>query len=245
MMKTFLTACGKCECVVAVSNSIRNLIENGITRQIDVIHNGIDQDKFKPVGEEEKGHLRSRLGLPPNKRVILSVGFLSEIKGLLTLIKAFLNSALSQSDVLVLLGNGPLRKKCSRLAAGKSNIRMVGFVENVKDYLGAADIFVSASLTEGCPNAVMEALACGLPVVLSDIPAHREILAFNERAGLVFATKDTASLSKILSKSQDEDYSQQSSAARSIIINHLNARNMSSKYQILYQQLYDKYHQAT
>jgi glycosyltransferase involved in cell wall biosynthesis len=237
MMKTFLRACGKCERTVAVSNSIRNLTENGALRKIDVIHNGIDRDKFKPVDKEEKKRLRSRLGLPPDKHVFVSVGFLSENKGLPTLIEAFNKSQENRSDVLILLGNGPLREKSSRLAAGKSDIRPVGFVENVGDYLGAADVYVSASLTEGCPNAVMEAMACGLPVILSDIPAHREILDFDKRAGLLFPTKDIDSLSNAFSKCLDSDYAEKSRAALNVIDNHLNAEKMSRKYQELYAEL--------
>ena len=237
MMKTFLRACGKFERTVAVSNSIRNLTENGTLRHIDIIHNGIDRDKFKPVNEEEKKRLRARLDLPPNKHVFVSVGFLSENKGLPTLIEAFNKSRESHSGVLVLLGSGPLREKCSRLAAEKSDIRPVGFVENVEDYLGAADAYISASLTEGCPNAVMEAMACGLPVILSDIPAHREILDFDEIAGLLFPTGDIASLSNAFSKCLDGDYSEKSRAALGIINNHLNAEKMSLKYQELYAEL--------
>ena len=237
MTKTFLRACDKCDRVAAVSNATRNLIEKSISRPIDVIHNGIDVDRFKPAGEEGKRHLRLRLGLPLNKRVFLSVGFLSKAKGIPVLMEAFLGCTGDEADVLVLLGDGPLREKCSRLAAGRNNIRMPGFVENVEDYLGAADVFVSASLTEGCPNAVMEAMACGLPVVLSDIPAHREILAFDERAGLLFTTEDAASLSAALARSRDMDYSEQSAAALGIIRNHLNARSMSLKYQTLYAEL--------
>jgi len=237
MTKTFLRACDKCERVVAVSNSVRNLIENGFSRPIDLIHNGIDVGRFKPVGQDQKRHLRSQLGLSPDKRVFLSVGFLSEAKGVPTLIEAFLKGADGQSDVLVLLGDGPLREKCSRLAGGRSNIRLAGFVENVEDYLGAADVFVSASLTEGCPNAVMEAMACGLPVVLSDIPAHREILAFDERAGQMFPVNDVAALSEILSDMADTGCSEPSGAGLSIIENHLNARKMSLKYQGLYAEL--------
>lgn len=237
MMKTFLRACRKCERTVAVSNSIRKFTENGTLRHIDIIYNGIDQDKFKPVDKEEKKRLRARLDLPPNKRIFVSVGFLSENKGLPTLIEAFNKSRVDQPDVLVLLGSGPLQIKCSRLATGKSDIRPIGFVENVEDYLGAADIYVSASLTEGCPNAVMEAMACGLPVILSDIPAHREILDFDKKAGLLFPTKNIDSLSNAFSKCLEGNYSEKSQAALSIINNHLNAKKMSLKYQELYTEL--------
>jgi glycosyltransferase involved in cell wall biosynthesis len=237
MMKTFLRACGKCERTVAVSDSIRNLTENGTLRHIDIIHNGIDREKFKPVDQEEKKRLRAHLDLPTNKRIFVSVGFLSEKKGLPTLIEAFNKSRENRSDVLLLLGSGPLREKCSPPATGKNDIRPVGFVENVQDYLGAADVYVSASLTEGCPNAVMEAMACGLPVILSDIPAHREILDFDKRAGLLFPAKDIDSLSDAFSKCFDGDYSEKSHAALNIINNHLNAENMSRKYQELYAEL--------
>jgi glycosyltransferase involved in cell wall biosynthesis len=207
---------------------------------MDVIHNGVEQDIFKPVDKERKAALRSRLSLPQDKHIFISAGFLSKGKDPVTIIKAFLASKASRSAVLVLLGDGTLRDKCLRMAGANDNIRIVGFAENVREYLGAADTFVSASLTEGCPNAVMEALACSLPVILSDIPAHREILAYGERAGLTFPVKDVASLSEILSRTKNMNYSEQSTAALSIIKNHLNARNMSLKYQELYTQLHDQ-----
>jgi glycosyltransferase involved in cell wall biosynthesis len=237
--KALEMACRKYERVVGVSDFVRRSAGTGLAGRMVVIHNGVDQDLFKAADKEIKAAVRSKLNLPKDKHIFLTSG-LSRRKDPMTVIKAFLKSKVNQNAILVLLGDGTLREDCSRLIAGNSNIRIVGFAENVTDYLGAADIFVSASLTEGCPNAVIEALACGLPVVLSDIPPHREILAFNEQAGLLFVTKNAASLSKMLSRSLVMDYSQQSSAALSITRNHLNARNMSLKYQQLYTQVHDQ-----
>ncbi|MBA7611921.1 D-inositol-3-phosphate glycosyltransferase [subsurface metagenome] len=239
MMKTFLMACKKSEAVVAVSNTIRNLVQNQNSRHIDVIYNGVDQTIFKPVRNEKKAVIREQLGLPQNKRIFLSVGFLSKMKDPITIIKGFLKSRLSNNSVLVLVGSGSLRQQCVHLAANNDNIRIIGFVQNVKDYLGAADMFVSGSLTEGCPNAVMEAMACGLPVILSDIPAHQELLNFNEEAGVVFSAGNAESLSEMLTKIDSLHYSVRSQAALNIINKHGNARKMSLKYQQLYKQLFE------
>ncbi|UCC97007.1 MAG: glycosyltransferase [Phycisphaerales bacterium] len=240
MKKTFLKASGKCERVVAVSHAIGDLVKHELSRPIEVIHNGVDTERFKPVSEERRRSLRLQLGLPPGKRVFVSAGFLSKNKGVPTLIEAFLKGTDGRADVLVLLGDGPLRERCLRLAAGRDNVRIVGFVQNVEDYLAAADAFVSASLTEGCPNAVMEAMACGLPVVLSDIPPHREILALDERAGQVFTAGDVTSLLRALSRTPQMNQSERSAAALGIIKNHFDAAGMSLKYQELYAQLCDR-----
>jgi len=237
MVITLKMACRKSDRVVGVSDFVRRSAGNRLAERMTVIYNGVDQDFFGPCDKEEKAALRSRLNLPPDKHIFLTVGFLSKIKDPVTILQAFSQGNAHGTAILVLLGDGPLQGTCLRLADANSNVRAVGFVRNVRDYLRAADTFVSASLTEGCPNAVMEALACGLPVVLSDIPQHREILAFNERAGQIFPIKDVAALSEILSEMADTGCSEPSEAALSIIENHLNARKMSLKYQELYAEL--------
>ncbi|MHC4677085.1 MAG: glycosyltransferase family 4 protein [Planctomycetota bacterium] len=236
--KALEIACRKCERVVGVSDFVRLSAQKELAARMDVIHNGVDQELFTTVGKEKTSAVRSKLALPRDKHIFLT-SCLSKRKDPITVIKAFLKSEVSRGAVLVLLGDGALRGQCSRLARAENNIRMIGFVKNVKDYLNAADTFISASLAEGCPNAVIEAMACGLPVILSDIPPHREILAFNEKAGLVFTPKDTESLSEALSKSRDMDYSECSLAALGIIMDHLNAKVMSLRYQQLYTQLYE------
>ncbi len=240
LVKAYSAACKRSERVVAVSNHVRNSAEDGLINKIEVIYNGVDQDIFRPVDQIEKKRLRSKLGLPLNKQIFVSVGILCQRKDPETVIKGFLESQASRNGMLILLGDGPLREQCDHMAAARDNVRIAGFVENIKDYLGAADILVSASINEGYPNAIIEALACGLPVILSDIPPHREILVFNEQAGTKFSCGNVMTLSKIFTKFEDIDYSLQSQAALDIIDDHLNAKNMSSKYQQLYSLLCHK-----
>ena len=107
-----------------------------------------------------------------------------------------------ETNTLCLLGDGPLLlSACRQLAGNQQNIFLPGLVHNVADYLRAADLFVSASHAEGMPNAVLEALAASLPVILSDIPAHREVLENCSEAGWLFAPSDpTASRASALIK---------------------------------------------
>lgn len=166
--------------------------------------------------------------------IFITVGHLSSGKHPLTVVRGFLAGEAGKHGFLVLLGEGPLKTECEKLSCGRSNVRIAGRVRNVADYLQAADVFVSASLTEGCPMAVIEALACGLPVVLSDIGPHREIVRLAPQSGRLFPTKDVSALAEVLEEIMSENYSSLSKAALGIVCAHFNARRMSAQYQALY-----------
>ena len=105
-------------------------------------------------------------------------------------------------------------------------------MNNVGDFLTAADGFVSTSVSEGMSNSVLESLAHGVPVILSDIPSHQEILSYSNNAGVHFPVRDTRTLAEII---QNTRFTKNNSeAARSIITAHLNAQIMSKNYQNLY-----------
>ncbi len=199
-----------------------------------LIRNGADGEVFVPPVEGARREARRRLGLPEGNRIYISVGHLDPLKDPLTVIRGFRASASANGQILILLGDGRLRKQCEALGGKDRSIRILGHVRNTLEYYQASDVFVSASLTEGCPNALLEALACGLPVVLSDIPAHREILKLAPKAGALFPVKDERALGACLRDIVNDDYSSRSEAALSIVRNHLNARNMSAQYQEVY-----------
>lgn len=159
--------------VVACSNTLKNKYKKIINGDIVAIPNGIDIDEWN-CSYKGKNELRNDLGIPENKHVFLSTGLLIKRKNPVLVIDAFLQSKCHDS-VLVMLGDGDCFDECKKRAGSSSNIIFKGRVNNVKDYLFAADTFISASSSEGLPYAVMEAECTGIKMILSDIPQHYEV----------------------------------------------------------------------
>lgn len=125
-----------------------------------------------PVPAEE-------LGVRPGQKVVLYVGRFDKQKNLKNLIRALGRVARKSTIVAFLCGDGPERPAIGRMISEEGpsvQIFLPGYVTNVWSWMKRADVFVSVSLFEGMPNTVMEAMACGCPIVASDIPPHREIL---------------------------------------------------------------------
>ena len=121
---------------------------------------------------------RKRHHIPQDAYILLSVGELSRRKNHRDVITAL--SKLSRRDVYyVICGQGVCRKQLMRMAVRlgvAERVRMSGFQKNITPYYQNADIFVFPSLQEGMPVALMEAMACGLPCVVSDIRGNRELM---------------------------------------------------------------------
>src|SRR5699024_9877235 len=152
-----------------------------------------------------------------------------------TIAKTFKDKKLNQKNMVIFLGDGELYGECEKIAENEPSIRIIGRVENVREYLKAADYFVSSSLAEGLPNSVLEALSVGLPVCLSNISPHKEILDLNEKAGKVFNTKSIKSLKRSIELLIAEDYEIAANSARKIIAENLSASSMSKKYLSIYE----------
>lgn len=160
--------------LIAVSSyNKREIIEQGVLppqleESIIVLPNGIDNNTFFVI---DKSEARRRLGIDNEKFIVAFVGHYIERKGIGVLAEA-LNKF---SDVFsFFIGKGPIEPKCK-------NILYKGPVPHDKLflYLNAADVFVLPTLAEGCCNAIIEALACGLPVVSSNLPFNDDILDNN------------------------------------------------------------------
>ena len=135
---------------------------------------------------------------------VLYVGRLHPQKGLDTLLHAFaaLRRDLDRPVVLRIVGDGPLRDDLVGLAERLGIAAAVDFVgqrDDVRSYLDGADAFVLPSRAEGLSNALLEAMAAGVPPVVSDIPGNRDVVD-DGRAGLVVAVDDVAALAVALAR---------------------------------------------
>jgi glycosyltransferase involved in cell wall biosynthesis len=145
--------------------------------RLGAVPNGLDIARVDRIAAQG-----SQLSPAARGFTVLAVSRLVDIKNPSSVLAAFQQSIeqSSRPSRLVYIGDGPLREKlqAQRGEAGLEDaIELTGLIprEKVFEHLLAADLFVSTSRGEGLPVAVLEAMACGCPVLLSDIPPHREI----------------------------------------------------------------------
>jgi glycosyltransferase involved in cell wall biosynthesis len=139
--------------------------------RMSVVQNAVDLDRIDSILKVEQ---RSSI----NRFNIATIGLI-KMKNPFTLLEAF-RQCQNQTSNLVFMGEGNLRPLIAHeveKSGLQKQVKTTGMIERdgVFEYFGKADLFVSTSWGEGLPVAVMEAMACRLPVILSDIPPHREI----------------------------------------------------------------------
>ncbi|MCK5342985.1 MAG: glycosyltransferase, partial [Candidatus Heimdallarchaeota archaeon] len=162
--------------------------------KIVVVPNGVDNEKFQPLDRKES---REKLQIPDDYKVIISIGGLTERKGFHRVIEVLpeIMSKLNDKKVIYIIIGGPsaegdyssaLKKQISKLHLEHS-VWMVGQKEHdeLALWLSSANLFCLATRNEGCPNVLLEAMACGLPVVATDVGGISEIITSEKFAILV------------------------------------------------------------
>ena len=191
------------DALVAVSNGLRSYAkETAPDLPIQVIPNAIDLSAFTPpVQRETDGPVR-----------LLYVGRFNTFKNVETLVEAV--RRLSQMDVgdfeLNLVGEGEQRPVVERMVSELGLTRRVHFVgwvarDRIADHYRSADIFVTAPTWEGMPNTVLEAMACGLPIVGTQASGLRELVR-DGLNGYLVPIKDPNALAQALARLVDNGY---------------------------------------
>lgn len=221
--RRMLAACEQAQACVGVSQALVDVLRGwGVPEhKLHVVRNGVDLDRFKPV---DPGAARRRLGLDSSAPLVLSVGNLLELKGHALLIEAVHQLSGDWPTLrLVIAGEGPERERLLGLIrqhglAGR--VRLLGAVANASlvDWYGAADLFALPSSREGLPNVMLEALACGTPVIATAVGGIPEVLAGQPEAGELLPERSVqalvAALRRRLPATPDRD------AARRVAMSH-------------------------
>ncbi len=184
--------------VIAVSRAVSDHASAlGVPRsKLSVVPNGVDTDVFRPDPSRKKG----------SKKRILSVGRLVPNKGIQVLVRAA-PAVLAEHDVeFLVIGRGPMLAELESLAR-KEGVReafsFLGLVPSVSDMLQTCDVFVRPSMTEGMPLTVLEAMACGVPVVATSVAGTSEIV-HQGSTGLLCPPGDAHSLAQAINASLDD-----------------------------------------
>lgn len=219
---------------ISCGHNLQGLMQEKLRIPTIAINNGVDFEVF--VNSDDKRlKMKESLGLLGSRKCFVFVGRFSKEKNPLFLVDAFSSGELKDFDLLM-VGDGPLLAEAKNRAS--SNIKIVGFRRNVRDYLIASDFFVSSSITEGMPNSVLEAMSVGLPLLLSDIPSHREIFSYNSNdipLGFLYqenSIKDFEQKLKLLVEHAGD--SEFSDVVAGCFDRCFTARRMSLKYQKAY-----------
>lgn len=170
-------------------------------RKITVIPNGLETEKYKISTDKNKK--KQELGLPQNKIIIGCVAKLRKQKNHQCLINAFAKITQSRDDVVLLLvGDGEERKNIENTIEKlkiKEKTFLLGNRSDIPEILQIIDIFALPTLFEGMSNAILEAMASGLPVVTTDIPENRELIE-NGKTGILVPAKNSVELERALQK---------------------------------------------
>ncbi len=213
--------------LVADAQTVADAMQNKLrTQNTHIIHNGIDTERFKPGNQH---NARQKLGIPQHVPLVGCSGRLEEVKGQAILLDAI--AKMPSNTHLALAGIGsteiPLRQKASRLGLS-DRVHFLGRLDDMPTFYQALDVFCLPSFNEGFPLSPLEAQACSIISVVTDVGGAGETLCVNSgrliepaNAGLMAET-----LVDVLNHSKTDRYS----SPRHFVKHHADVRQMAKSY---------------
>ena len=210
---------------------------------VEVLHNGVDLSRFRVAGhapERSREATRHEWGVADGALVVGSVGRLAAVKNYGLLLRAVAASGL---DVhVVLAGEGPERAALAALANSlgiAARVHLLGHCNDVDRVLGAFDVFVLPSFSEGMSNTLLEAMAAGLPPIASDVGGNGEIVR-DGLDGRLFPNDDESGLAACLAAlcHDDAQRARLGAAARERVQSAFDIRHMVERYEQLYERVH-------
>jgi UDP-glucose:(heptosyl)LPS alpha-1,3-glucosyltransferase len=226
--------------VICNSRMVRDEIRRrfGVAEsKLHVIYNAVDSDLYAPAGAEGRAAARQRLGLAADATLFAMVGSGFARKGAAMAIRAL--TALPPSTHLVIVGADKHLTRYAQLARSldlRGRVNIAGPQVDVKPYYAAADAFVLPTIYDPCPNAALEAMACGLPIVTSDQCGAAE-LAREHDAGFICDARDIDTLRRHMRMLEDPAIRERMGANARAAALPLSSSAMTLKLVLLYKDL--------
>jgi len=167
---------------VSVSEELAEYLKNIVrvpSKKLMTIINGVDTQEFKPLSMDTKNTARINLGLSPDSNIIGCVCRLDRVKNIPFLLQTLHNLIKKKGYLLVLVGDGPARSEVENTITElglQPFIRLFGERSNVSSIIPLFDVFVLPSLSEGTSMTLLEAMACGVPVIASNVGGNPKII---------------------------------------------------------------------
>lgn len=211
------------------------------------IPSGVDIEKFDSLKDDKKRALRHKLGLEVENTLVLFVGVVNQRKGVHRLIKAFWEIAPHSPETHLLI-IGPMGRDPSYVHQIRDELAVSGLshrvtfrgrVENVDEYMKAADIFVLPSSSEGFSVAILEAMSSGLAIVASNIPEISLSQIEHDREGLLVSPQSPDELAEALSLliARPNLRAQLGKAARQKVLREFTLDAVGQQYLTLYKRV--------
>lgn len=212
------------------------------TQRIHAISNGVDTERLRPVSSQTRHQIRQRLSIGDGF-VALAVGRLAVVKNPIGMLHAWARALphLPADAQLIWVGDGPLHAEamaCITHLGLSMHVRLAGHSDDVPSWLASADVFALSSHTEGMPNAVLEAMACGLPSIATAVSGTTQLLVRPD-AGVVVPIGDMDALAgAVVRLAGDSDLrTQMGQRARALIEAEYSIGCVANRIERLYEQI--------
>jgi glycosyltransferase involved in cell wall biosynthesis len=210
-------------------------------KKLAVLPNGVDVEAWRP---DAAVRIAARREFGIGKEFLwFAAGRLEPVKDYPTLLQAFAQTR--EASRLVIAGSGPLQNELVRMAATlrlENRVRFLGFELDVRRWMQSADGFVLSSLWEGLPMGLLEAAACALPAVATDVPGTHEVIA-DGQSGWLTPAGDAAYLAEAMNRMMQtplEDRRSMGERARQLIIERYSLDAVLDQWVALYRDLLNR-----
>lgn len=225
--------------VVCCSKSIYDKMKKDYpNKNFKYIQNGVDTKFFKALEKEEKDRKKINIKFNLQDKIFICTNSFIPRKRIEETIKIF-NLIEEENKKLLLLGDGLEFEKIKSNYENNKDIFFIGKTNKILDYLQISDYFISSSESEGLPNAVLEALSCEVPVILSDIVQHKEIENEIKNIGIIYKLGCPEEIVKKYVKVGSEQYKIYKDNTKKIQESVFTMKKMSEKYVKIYEKVGD------